>query len=560
MPVKLHLLYGQIPMSFDFPTLDEIIQRIQNDIQNEIPESNPFLLNSFIRAIATSYAARFDEFYVQFQVLFNALFLDSTSGEFIDRWGSIFGFTQAAATSASGFVNFEGVQGSVIPINTLLQGTNSVSYETEEEVTIGTSEFLTANAVISGTNLVTVSQNNHGLRDEQYITTSNTGDAAANGDFAVTVIDDNTFTYNIVGGVDNPITVDFITIGTISFRGVNAVVSGIIVTVTQSDHGYASGITVAISNASDATLNGDFVIAVVDINTFTYTAPDTETVGPVANLNLSWFNGATVTVIALTSGAETNLNAGPQISLTSAIAGVDTQAYIQFGGLAGGSDLETDDEYRTRIITRLQNPIAEFSSSSILEVIKALKLSDQTVIVSPTEEVPTPPDPAPGQVVVIVVIIETSTNTIRNASNTELEQIKDAIDKITPANIVSPLIDTVNVDVTNPEELTGIDVNIPTLIPSTDSMQEAIAENLAAYFIDNVTVSQEALGFSQSVQYNQISAIVQQTIDPESGKQPTDFEVETRKSDGGSYDEIDISIDIHARAVLNSVTFIVASP
>lgn len=67
--------------------------------------------------------------------------------------------------------------------------------------------------------------------------------------------------------------------------------------------------------------------------------------------------GATATegpVRALQAGANGNLDGGESISFQTPIAGVDTSATVIF--MDGGTDDETDDELRERVLLRIQNP------------------------------------------------------------------------------------------------------------------------------------------------------------------------------------------------------------
>lgn len=59
-------------------------------------------------------------------------------------------------------------------------------------------------------------------------------------------------------------------------------------------------------------------------------------------------------VIALEAGVAGNMDTGDQMALTTAIAGVDGTATVI--EMIGGSDQETDDELRTRVLLRIQQP------------------------------------------------------------------------------------------------------------------------------------------------------------------------------------------------------------
>lgn len=64
----------------------------------------------------------------------------------------------------------------------------------------------------------------------------------------------------------------------------------------------------------------------------------------------------TVAVTATTAGADGNIDAGAELTLDTAISGVDSTATVATGGMTNGADQETEDEWRDRLITRIQSP------------------------------------------------------------------------------------------------------------------------------------------------------------------------------------------------------------
>lgn len=65
---------------------------------------------------------------------------------------------------------------------------------------------------------------------------------------------------------------------------------------------------------------------------------------------------ALLNVTALTTGANTNLSAGSQLSLTTPITGVASTATVDGNGIAGGTDQEDDAKLRARLLARIQQP------------------------------------------------------------------------------------------------------------------------------------------------------------------------------------------------------------
>lgn len=62
-----------------------------------------------------------------------------------------------------------------------------------------------------------------------------------------------------------------------------------------------------------------------------------------------------VQVISETTGLNTNLAGGTAVSTSSAIAGI-SKSEVSPDGVGGGSDTQTDDEYRASILRKIQNP------------------------------------------------------------------------------------------------------------------------------------------------------------------------------------------------------------
>jgi uncharacterized phage protein gp47/JayE len=65
---------------------------------------------------------------------------------------------------------------------------------------------------------------------------------------------------------------------------------------------------------------------------------------------------ATVPVTAITAGSAGNLAPSAPVTLFVGIPGILPTAYVDGSGLAGGTDIETDDAYRARLYARIQQP------------------------------------------------------------------------------------------------------------------------------------------------------------------------------------------------------------
>lgn len=144
----------------------------------------------------------------------------------------------------------------------------------------------------SGTT-ATVTLNGHGYITGQKITITGATQVEYDGTFAITKIDNNTFTYTVVEGPSSPAGSGTATVGantmTIAAYNDNPTVGVVRVTgsatvtiATTAKHGFTTGNTVTIANVKDAAGNvisaygGTFTITSVPTNkTFTYTLPST---------------------------------------------------------------------------------------------------------------------------------------------------------------------------------------------------------------------------------------------------------------------------------------------
>ena len=117
-------------------TTQEIFDRMAADFQSEFPEINVLQRGSFERGILVAMSRRFSESYEQLRILRQQLFVDTATGESLERRGSYRKITRIAATSAAGFVTATGVVTSVIPINSILATPDGATFKTQAVATI----------------------------------------------------------------------------------------------------------------------------------------------------------------------------------------------------------------------------------------------------------------------------------------------------------------------------------------------------------------------------------------------------------------------------------------
>lgn len=103
--------------------------------------------------------------------------------------------------------------------------------------------------------------------------------------------------------------------------------------------------TVTFSGSNGAVIPAGSLLQRSDAAEFTTTADGTIAAG-----------AATVAVAASALGTAGNTAAGSTLSLVNPIAGVNGQATVAAGGIAGGAESEADDALRNRLLARIQQP------------------------------------------------------------------------------------------------------------------------------------------------------------------------------------------------------------
>lgn len=435
-------------MTLDLPTnRGEILNRIRADVQNELPDLNPFIRNSFLSAILVGLSGRMFDFSIQQQLLINELFMDTATGEFLERWGSYKDITRNPATQAEGPITVTGVVASSIPISSVLSSLGAEQYETQAAASI-----------------VAVSE-----------------------------------PVNFITRISSTATVE-----------------------TTADHQFASGMNVTIVGADQTEYNGTFEILVTAANEFTYqvsgtpTTPATGTITADADL-------ATVTVKSLGFGQAVNLESGASLSFSTPLAGIDNTAFVQFDGISGGTDIESDDDLRVRILDAYQNPIALFNVASIVATAKTVPGVTRVFVNEAT--------PDPGQVTVFFTR-DNDVDIIPSAG--EVSDVKDALLEIKPAMMFE---DDLIVEAPVPVNTNFV---FSFLSPNTATMKDAITKSLEQFFREETQVGEPVRDFVYL-------GAIGNTVDLETGQKVEDFSLATPTGD--------IPVNIGEIAVLGSVSF-----
>jgi len=160
--------------------------------------------------------------------------------------------------------------------------------------------------------------------------------------------------------------------------------TGTLVTVNfTAAHNLASGITVTITGATPTDFNASNVIITVTSATqlqFTQAG----TAGSASGTIIAEWTTANVAVVANSQGQNTNVSAGGILTLGSPITGVNNNAFVDFGELSGGTDIEGDTSYRSRVLFRIQFPFSFFNVNALINQAKLIAGVTRVWIFSPS--------------------------------------------------------------------------------------------------------------------------------------------------------------------------------
>jgi uncharacterized phage protein gp47/JayE len=261
-----------------------------------------------------------------------------------------------------------------------------------------------------------------------------------------------------------------------------------------------------MSGANEVEYNITATITVTALNVFTYEVSGTPAT-PATGSPVVTTDSASVAIESVEFGQDTNQDAGTQISFSSPISGVDSTTRVQFGAIGGGTDLQSDEDYRVEVIDAYRNPISTFNVAAIERKVKEVSGITRVFV----EEI----TPAVGQVTVYFTR-DNDDNIIPDAS--EVNTAKDKLLEIKPAHV-----DDSDVIVAAPTGVV-VDFTFSALSPNTSTMQSAVTANLQALFRDDTTVGADLLRVA-------FEGAIFNTIDPDTGISVASFTLSTPVAD-----------------------------
>lgn len=149
-----------------------------------------------------------------------------------------------------------------------------------------------------------------------------------------------------------------------------------------SAHRLASGITVSITGATPTDFNATNVrITVTTANQIQFTQAGTA--GSATGTLIAQWTTAIAQVNSNTQGANTNITSGGVLTLSSPISGANNSAFVDIGEISGGTDQESADSYRARVLFRIQFPVSFFNVNTIINQAKQVSGVTRVWVFSP---------------------------------------------------------------------------------------------------------------------------------------------------------------------------------
>ncbi len=286
-----------------------------------------------------------------------------------------------------------------------------------------------------------------------------------------------------------------------SLASASADINKVVTCTTATAHDLATGLEIDFSGLTNSANTTGAAVTVLSSTSFSFVAPNVNTTGSVLGTGQYYFLGAKLEVESVEAGADKNLGSGSILSLVTPIPNVEAQGYVDFSGLLGGTDIESADSYRERILDRRANPVANFNIAAIKQ--QAFKIPSVTKVY--VAEV----TPYAGAVTVYF-FVQDGSNMVSIPNASQVTDVKDSILDIKPVTI-----ETSDVIVSAPNVI-SVTHTITSLSPNVSTMRSAIEENLKAFYEDETDLGLD-------ITLDMIKNVIQNSQDLSTGSFPSAF-------------------------------------
>lgn len=518
-------------MSLNFPSnRKEVTDRIKSDVQSQLPQSNPYLRNSFLQALIFGLGGRCFNVYKTIQGVLLQIFWDTCTGEYLKKWASFFGITQNLASTSSGFITLSGTVAAAIPSGTVLQSADGLQYETQTSVAIAAISKTISSLTQVGGVATAVTSTAHNFAPNQTVVIAGAAETDYNGSVVITsIIDEFTFTYSVDAGTATPATgtitasadmasveVESIDTGSTVNQDAGATLTLVTPIAGVSDNAFVQvdGIQGGADDEDDISLRDRFLFRVKNpVSLFNNNAIINKA-REITGVTRVWVQNVDSVLKEITTITGITQTGGIAIITFSAPHGLTTYQKIMVQGAAQAGYNLTGVNCLVIDATHICYIVA---SGTVSPATGPITLRHSTV--------------EDGQV---KVFFTRDNDTVNIPSGSEITDVETAILSIKPATSSDA-----NIIVDAPTAVT-VNISIADLLPSTSTLEQEIENNLDAYFREQTEVAVDVL-------LTAINSIIYQTIDPNSGERVQSFTLTTPAAT--------VTIADDELAVLGTVTF-----
>lgn len=180
-------------------TFRDFVNSIIGKFVKELPEVDPTIDASFAKTSVITSAIAGSNLQEGIEDAVEQMFWQTADDDFLETIGEYNHVSRNQPTAAAGFCSVEGVLSTIISAGTNLTGSNGLTYEmlTDAQVQEYTD---TVTLTFSGGIVTAETDVEHSLATGLTVTITNATQTDYNGTYVITVIDENTFTYEITAG------------------------------------------------------------------------------------------------------------------------------------------------------------------------------------------------------------------------------------------------------------------------------------------------------------------------------------------------------------------------